>query len=491
MGLSQALSNAYSGLSSSSRLAEMTSHNIANAATPGFQRREAELAAQSIAGQGQGVLFLNTTLATSALTADRREAEADYAYQGVIAETTGAYARIVGDSDDPGSLFARYQSFEDSLALLAETPDSQQLQLDAFNRATDLVTEFNDAQSELLNVREDADREIDRQVDRLNTLLSEFDELNDNIEKFFYRGEDVTEMTAQREGLIDEISKYIPVEVADRPGERIALVTSGGFTLVDADAPTVAYTASNAVDPTMDYVAEVAGGLPPTLSGLTINGFDVTPSTATGNPIGGGSLDALFQVRDVTSIEFQTSLDAMASDLIARFDDAAVDPTITAGNPGLFTDNQNDDSGAVGLAGRLEVNNAVDPDNGGALENFVQGMEVSAPALAAGDNTIVVGMLNALSTARAAPNTGVSGTLSATDLAAQFSSKYSTLSVGADATLSLVGGRLDSLVQQEQSETGVDLDYELQNLNLIQTAYSANARVLEVVDQMLRRLMEI
>lgn len=487
MGLSQALSNAYSGLSASSRQAEVAAHNIANSATEGYQRREVNLSSQSVDGQGRGVLVDGTSLASSALTADRREANAEYAYQDIIADAASTLASMVGDSDDPSSMFTRYQDFEDSLALLAETPDSTQLQIDVLNSATDIVDSLNEANEDLLDLRQQTDRQIAQQVDALNELLAEFDEVNDNIEKFYYRGEDVTEMSAQREALIDQISSYIPVTAVDRPGERVALMTDSGYTLVDANAPTIEFTAANVVDPTMD----LRGGSPGALSGLTINGVDVTPGVANDNPLGGGSLDALFEVRDGSTVEFQTSLDAMARDLIDRFDDATVDPTITAGNPGLFTDGQTADTGAVGLAQRIEVNNAVDPDNGGALWRLRDGMEATAEG-DSGDNTILVAMLGATTSENSAPTgSGLSGTGSLTDFASEFSSKYSTASYSADAALALRSSRYETLYQQEQAETGVDLDYELQNLTLIQTAYSANARVMEVVDQMLQRLMEI
>ena len=48
-----------------------------------------------------------------------------------------------------------------------------------------------------------------------------------------------------------------------------------------------------------------------------------------------------------------------------------------------------------------------------------------------------------------------------------------------------------SLYEAEKLETGVDTDRELQNLLIIEQAYAANARVLETIDQMIQRLMEI
>ena len=46
-------------------------------------------------------------------------------------------------------------------------------------------------------------------------------------------------------------------------------------------------------------------------------------------------------------------------------------------------------------------------------------------------------------------------------------------------------------MEAELSETGVDIDSQMQDLLTIEQAYAANARVIEIANQMLQRLMEI
>ncbi|HBS34332.1 MAG TPA: flagellar hook-associated protein FlgK, partial [Parvularcula sp.] len=60
-------------------------------------------------------------------------------------------------------------------------------------------------------------------------------------------------------------------------------------------------------------------------------------------------------------------LDAFAADLIDRFAAPGLDPTAAPGAPGLFTDAgaARADPFVAGLAGRLRLNAAVDPDQGG------------------------------------------------------------------------------------------------------------------------------
>ena len=48
------------------------------------------------------------------------------------------------------------------------------------------------------------------------------------------------------------------------------------------------------------------------------------------------------------------------------------------------------------------------------------------------------------------------------------------------------------LLQEAEAEySGVDIDTEMQRLLLIEQAYSANARVIDVTNQLIRKLMEI
>ena len=44
---------------------------------------------------------------------------------------------------------------------------------------------------------------------------------------------------------------------------------------------------------------------------------------------------------------------------------------------------------------------------------------------------------------------------------------------------------------EQELLNGVDTDQEMQKLLLIEQSYAANARVIQVVDDMMRRLMEI
>ena len=178
----------------------------------------------------------------------------------------------------------------------------------------------------------------------------------------------------------------------------------------------------------------------------------------------------------------------------------------TATQPGLaggmsqlafFTDGTTPFSGAVtsggaqinGYAGRISVNPAL-AVNPGALVAF-------QPGTASGDSTRPTFLASQLTAANLtfSPQTGIgtpvspySGTISSfigevlnTQGAAAASAK--SLSDGQDVVV-------NTLQQSFNSASGVNIDNEMSNLLTLQSAYSANARVLTTVNQMFNTLLQ-
>ena len=77
MSVTSALAGALSGLSATSRQAEILSSNVANATTPGYARRQVSLGSAVLAGHGQGVQVLGVTRdVDKQLLGERRLAQA-------------------------------------------------------------------------------------------------------------------------------------------------------------------------------------------------------------------------------------------------------------------------------------------------------------------------------------------------------------------------------------------------------------------------------
>jgi len=321
MSMSTALNNALGGLSAASRGAAVVSGNIANALTPGYAKRTLELATSQISGNGVQVVGV-TRHHDPVLAANLRAADADLALNSAIADFHSRFEALVGTPDDAASVSARLVDFENSLITAASNPGSAE-RLDQVARSgDDLARALNDASEGLREMRSDADRKIGSYVETLNTTLKDIEDLNARIPAVQNAGGDINGLLDRRQVLIDQVNELIPVNVVARDNNRVSLYSDGGLILLEGSAAEFAFTTTGDTKPHMT----IGNGL---LSGLEINGQPVRTSGENAQ-IRGGALMAQFQIRDELSIEAQVQLDAVAQDLIERFETPGLDPTAMA-----------------------------------------------------------------------------------------------------------------------------------------------------------------
>ena len=113
MSVTSALAGALSGLSATSRQAEILSSNVANATTPGYARRQVSLGSTVLAGHGQGVQVLGVTRDVDRqLLGERRIAQAGGGDRDARAAFLARVEQALGTPDSAGSLAARLAGFD-------------------------------------------------------------------------------------------------------------------------------------------------------------------------------------------------------------------------------------------------------------------------------------------------------------------------------------------------------------------------------------------
>ncbi len=487
MSITSAINSASSGLVVTARRADIVSGNIANATTPGYAQRTVELAEQIVGGRGAGVVAAGIDRATSpVLTADRRQAEAEAGTLDARSDALTRLARAVGEPGSSTSLADAYERLETAFRDLAETPESPVQQQKVVESALDLAAALNRLSNENSQVRHDADIQIANQVNELNDTLRQLERINSEIKKLSISGQDISALEDQRQRLVDQISQRIPIRIVRREYGDVMLLTSEGVTLLDGKAAQISFQAASAIGPSTFY----NGGAGP-LSGLLVDGRDIAPGSGDNQAIREGSLAGLFAVRDQIGPDFQAQIDALAEDLIARFADPATDPTLAAGDPGLFTDGGSLPSSppAVGLAGRIAVNAAVDPDAGGELWRVRDGIGAASPG-PAGSQDGPRRFVDALSQPRSlSAGFGITTQLSAGGAAQYFTSAVSVSAADLAQEADEQTGFAAGLAELEKNATGVNIDHELQTLTLVEQAYAANALVLQTADRMVQTLL--
>lgn len=485
MTISSALANANSGLSVASRRANVVSNNVANALTPGYARRDVDVGERVIAGKGAGVTVNGITRAQDkSLTFDRRIAESAASRDQEIAAANIKLNSALGEPGDAFSLFAQYQGLESSLRSLALTPESIPLQSQVLDAAKALTTRFNQLTTQTQTMRSDADAKIAQQVNTVNANLTQIEKLNLQISRGANSGQDTTGLEDQRKQLIDEISNIIPVREIARDNNKVDLMTNEGVFLLAGSARQVEFMRASVVNSS----TSLAGGQ---LSGLSVEGIDITPGGSGSFSLTQGSITGLFEVRDQIASGFQDKLDALSRDVIERFESA--DPSLAPGAAGLFTDNGAafDPLMQAGLAGRIAVNTAVDPSQGGDLWRLRDGIGAATEGTA-GNADIIFMLLDGLSELRPPPpGSGLSSQGTALDAIANVNSSIGAARLNSESRLAASSANTQALLDAETEVTAVDTDFEMQQLLVIEQAFAANARVIQVASEMLNTLMEL
>ena len=485
MSLTSTLNNALSGLSVNARRIELVSSNVANATTEGYARREAEVTSASLGGRGDGVRFLGVErVLNKFVLQDLRLANGSVAGQDTRRGFLAVVSELLGQPDDPGSLTGRLTRLETALTEAAASPGAETRLAAVADAVSDISGFLNDSSDQIQAERLRADGMIAEQIDNLNAKLQQVVELNRDIRSFSGTGHDTAAMLDQRQRIIDEISTIVPVKEVAREHDQVALITLGGVQLVDGNAARIEFQNVSTITPEMSVA--LGGLFLPTVNGEPIAGGIPGPR------LGGGSLEALFDVRDNIAPAAQARLDGFARELVERFQDPATDPTLAVGTPGLFTD----DGGAfdpldeVGLAGRLKLNALADPSAGGQLWRIRSGLGALTPS-ANGDGTRIAALSEALTRSQV-PGTTTFGAASRrlVDLASEIISRQSGELATKETTLTYSQARAETL-KRRFLEDGVDTDQEMQKLLQIEQAYAANAKVVSTVDELLQQLMAI
>lgn len=482
MSISAAINTARSGLQVSSLRAEIVATNVANATTPGYVRRSVSLSETMLGGGTAGVRVDGIARAyDSVIKSHRRELTSGLSQANVMASTWKSISSRVGDKTSGVGLFNTFSNFQTALSRTLTSPESTSAAAGLLDAAKGIVSELNNLSSMVRTQRAEADREIADGVNVVNNALKKVENLNKQLAGIDRTSGQAAALIDERQRVLDTIAEYLPIQTVDRDSGTIDVLTKEGVYLVAGQARQIEFSPSNAFTPAQT----LAGGQ---LSGLTVAGVSLTPGTDSFAAISGGLFGALFTLRDTDLPNFSAQLDAIAGDLISRLSNDSIDPTKAPGDYGLFVDPDN--TAGPGLASRIAINAAVDPAQGGATWRLRDGLGAASSG-DPGNVSILQGMYDAFTGLQTINSAGITGTFSATELVAHLSSVAGQTRIHHESVLASVNIQHAVMVEYEQAETGVDIDTQMQELLLVEQAYAANARVIEVASQLIKILMEL
>jgi len=415
MSINSAFNNATSGLNVTSRRVELISNNISNALTDGFSRREISLSSVELNNRGGGVRVEGVNRAENAsLSASRREADAARSSTNVTSNVLSRIDSRLGGAGELGALATKFSNLERSFIDAANDPSNDMRLNEVISSSKEIVSSLNEHSEYINALRIETDAEIGKQVSVVNQSIEMISDLNTEIKLRTLTGGSTASLKDRQDVLLDQLNSIIPIKTISREGGEIAIFTPSGGKLLDGSPSLFEFTNVS----TIVHGMTIANGA---LSGLSVNGSVVSMNTSYGL-YEGGSLAALFDVRDQVLPQHNDELDALAGNLALRFQDPMIDPSLAVGDPGLFT---------------------------------------------------------------------ASLDMSSASFAAYFTSELSTRNINQQDLLTYEQSRSDEFRITELAVTGVDTDAELQSLIELETAFSANAKVISVLDELLSRILEI
>jgi flagellar hook-associated protein 1 FlgK len=430
------------GLLAQQRSLDTTSHNIANASTPGYSRQEAVLTAAPATDIPAGMLQNGGGAQLGAgvdvqVYRRIRDNFLDLQYRGQFTALSEQQARsdslqrvelTTGEPGDTGinTLLGEYWN---AWSDLADAPDEQAAQSALLQKSASLADAFAALRSQLVGAQSDAQAEYDDLTrssasgaapGEIEATAREIAGLNDTIKKFVTAGDVPNDLMDKRDLLLDKLSSYGQVSIKDNHDGSLD-VTFGGDT---TSPPLVQGAAVNWPDP------------PPTL---------VSPGGRLGGLLSlaqpGGTIDS-----------YITELDTIAKTVMGTTNAAlAMGQTPPVAGP-FWTGTSATD---------MAIDPTVDPKTlgGGATAGASDNRAARAVASLRG---------------------GASDQAYRALIARMGTEVHDT-----DRKTSNMQALVDSIDDRRESVAGVALDEEMSNLVRFQRAYQASSRAMSTMDEML------
>lgn len=472
-----------------------TGHNIANANTEGYSRQRVNFETLSafpaasrnrpqIPGQmGTGVEAGSVQrIRNQFLDNQFRGENSTSGYWSTRAEALSRMESLLNEPSDAG-LSKTMDQFWQSLQDLAVNPENSGARSVVLERAHAVADTFNYMSESLTNIRTDLQKQIDVTVKDANTLIDGINELNKQIKHLETHGYSANDLYDRRDMLIDNLSEIVSIDVSydkshlppNKQGDGVAtinLVNEAGTSIMDTPLIDGVSGVAQAFD-VPNY--ETAEGLL-AVTNLTIGGTEVDILATEGSLK--GLVDAFGYVDESGEVvgdypEMLRNLDKMAYAFATAFNAQHQAGKIGDENgAAFFTEFGTEEDAYIGAAGAISV----------LLEDGSQIATSTTGDSGNGDNASMLADVFNKSDA----------TLDGASIKKYYESVIGDLGVTAEHANRMTENTntlLGQVQNQRLAVSSVSLDEEMSNMIKFQHAYSAAARSMTAMDEMLDRII--
>ncbi len=302
-GLQQATNAALTGISTASSLISVASNNIVNASTPNYTRKESQLATNVLGSVGMGVTAgIPKRVVDEIKTAQFRDQENNIQYYTVKSDILSSITQSFGRPGDERSLGGLAATVMNSAGAMALSPESDALKNEFLTNLNVYTQNINRIADGIQSTRTLCESGINELTSSLNVQLEIVQHLNEEIAQNTAQGIPTGDLEDQRDTALLKISGIMNVNVFKQSNGEVVIQTASGMALLQGTAATASFLPSTSMDPSIIYNP----GQPGSLSGLMVNGVDITAS------LKGGALAAYFELRDSLLPKVQQDVDTLA-----------------------------------------------------------------------------------------------------------------------------------------------------------------------------------
>jgi flagellar hook-associated protein 1 FlgK len=444
------MSIALSALEADQTAAEVTSNNIANANTPGYDRQVPileESAPLEFAGfmLGGGVTVasvqsMRDNVLNLRLDSETQQQSSLNTYVSAMQQVEAIFNEASGVG-----LSSAIDGFFNSIQALSANPTDSTLRQSVLDAGNTLAQGFNSASSQLQQTQSGIDQDVTQTVQQINNLASQIATLNQQIGSAQGVGEGTGDLEGQRDELLSQLSQLVGASTVTVNDGSVTVTVAGGSPLVVGNQ---AYQLTTQADPTTGMAQVYSQG-----SNITAK-------------ITGGSLGGDIQVRDQEIPSLQEQLDNLAASLISNVNSANEKGYDLNGDPGgaFFTPFTPSSSGS----------------NQGAAASM--SMYITDPSKVAASSDGSVGSSGNLQNFTNLQTQDIIDGQTVDSYYASFVGGIGNSISTASASATAVGLVVQQLQNQQASVSAVSLDEEAANLMKYQQAYEAAAEVVSAVD---------
>ena len=291
------LSSGVSGLLAMQRALDVTSHNIANASTPGYSRQRVELSAvlPADAGGGEfvgrGVNVLGVRRSYDELLANQqRSAAGSYTRLDTLATRAQSLSNLF--SDTSSGLGAALQRFTNAVQGVANTPTSTAARQVLLSEAEGLKQRLQTYDNRLAEIAAETNASIKSEASTITDLAARIAALNQQIVGTQNQtGQAPNDLMDARDQQIDELSRHVSVTIQSQGDGSVNVYIGKGQPLVLGSRSAAIMAQPDRYDVSrMTLVYK---------SGSTITNLDDSGTSGVlGDTISGGSLGGLLDFRN-------------------------------------------------------------------------------------------------------------------------------------------------------------------------------------------------